>query len=136
MILLATRLLTETSFWARVVVWDDDAVLAARTYVEAVAERLGRINVVVNSGACMAPDVACAIVDAAERASTDIIVMSTHGLSGPARALLGSADAVVRTSHCLVLLVKPADGHVARAVSPAAQSSAIQADELRRRDAE
>jgi nucleotide-binding universal stress UspA family protein len=33
--------------------------------------------------------------------------MSMHAVTGPARALLGSvADAVVRTSHCPVLLVK------------------------------
>jgi hypothetical protein len=40
----------------------------------------------------------------------DLIVMSTRALTGPARALLGSvADAVVRTSHCPVLLLHRAD---------------------------
>jgi nucleotide-binding universal stress UspA family protein len=50
--------------------------------------------------------VAEAIVNAAESAGADVIVTSTRALTGPARALLGStADAVVRTSHCPVLLI-------------------------------
>jgi nucleotide-binding universal stress UspA family protein len=92
-------------------VWDDDALLAARTYVDAVAERLRGLGATVNAEARIAPDVVRAIGDDAERTSTDLIVMSTHALTGPARALLGSvADAVVRTSHCPVLLLKRADG--------------------------
>jgi len=92
-------------------VWDDDALLAARTYVDAVAERLRGVGLAVDAYARMAPDVVRAIVDTAEHASADMIVMSTHALTGPARALLGSvADAVVRTSHCPVLLVKRAHG--------------------------
>jgi nucleotide-binding universal stress UspA family protein len=88
-------------------VWDDDALLAARTYVDAIAERLRGLGVEVQGDARVAPDVARAINNAAEQASTDVIVMSTHALTGPARALLGSvADAVVRTSNCPVLLVK------------------------------
>lgn len=82
-------------------VWDDDALLAARTYVDAVAERLRRLGVTVDAEARIAPDVVRAIVDDAERTSTDLIIMSRHALTGPARALLGSvADAVVRTAHC------------------------------------
>jgi hypothetical protein len=37
----------------------------------------------------------------------DLIVMSTHALTGPMRTLLGSvADAVVRGSHRPVLLIR------------------------------
>jgi nucleotide-binding universal stress UspA family protein len=105
-------------------VWDDDALLAARTYVEAVAERLRKIGVVVNSEARIAPNVAGAIVDAAEHDSTDMIVMSTHALTGPARALLGSvADAVVRISHCPVLLVKRTAGDQPESAMPGIQSA-------------
>jgi len=40
-----------------------------------------------------------------------MIVMSTHALTGPARAVLGSvADSVVRNSHRPVLLVRRPDG--------------------------
>lgn len=89
--------------------WDDDALLAARTYVDAVAARLRGLGLSAVAEARFAPAVAGAIVDAAERANTDLIVMSTHALTGPARALLGSvADAVVRTSPCPVVLVKRA----------------------------
>jgi nucleotide-binding universal stress UspA family protein len=44
---------------------------------------------------------------AADEADADLIVMSTHAYTGPARALLGStADALVRTAKRPVLLVR------------------------------
>jgi glycine betaine transporter len=47
------------------------------------------------------------IVDGANAVAADMIVMSTHGFAGPARAVLGStADEVVRTAHRPVLLVR------------------------------
>lgn len=86
--------------------WDDDALASARVYVDAVAARLRDIGLSVDSETRMARGVADAIVETAEQAAVDMIVMSTQALTGPARALLGSvADAVVRTSHCPVLLV-------------------------------
>lgn len=89
--------------------WDDDALLAARTYVDAVATRLNALGLSAKPEARLAPEVAGAIGDTADHANADLIVMSTHALTGPARALLGSvADAVVRTSPCPVLLVKRA----------------------------
>jgi nucleotide-binding universal stress UspA family protein/predicted transcriptional regulator len=46
------------------------------------------------------------ILAAADERATDLIVMATHGRTGPARWLLGSvADQVVRHSECPVLLV-------------------------------
>jgi len=44
--------------------------------------------------------VAESIIKTADEVDDDLIVMSTHALTGPARALLGSvADAVVRNAH-------------------------------------
>ena len=47
---------------------------------------------------------AAEIIVAAAELRTDLVVMSTHALTGPARAFLGSvADTVVRNSHRAVL---------------------------------
>jgi nucleotide-binding universal stress UspA family protein len=86
--------------------WDDDALESARVYVEAVAARLRALGMSVEAEARVSRGVADVIVETAEQDGVDVIVMSTDALTGPARALLGSvADAVVRTSHCPVLLV-------------------------------
>ena len=46
------------------------------------------------------------IVEAADAADADLIVMCTRGRTGPARALLGSvADKVRRTAHHGVVLI-------------------------------
>jgi len=90
--------------------WDDDALANARVYVDAVAARLRSLGLSVEVEVRMARGVAATIVDMAEQASADMIVMSTQALTGPARALLGSvADAVVRTAPCPVLLVHRAE---------------------------
>jgi nucleotide-binding universal stress UspA family protein len=92
--------------------WDDDALTAARTYVAAVAQRLRGRGRAAEGEARMARSVAEGIVEAAGMHDTDLIVMSTHALTGPARAILGSvADAVVRTSSCPVLLTKDLKSH-------------------------
>jgi nucleotide-binding universal stress UspA family protein len=86
--------------------WDDGALVAASTSVAAVAARLRTLGVSVGAEARMAPAVADAIVETADQAGTDLMVMSTHALTGPVRAILGSvSDAVVRSAHCPVLLV-------------------------------
>jgi nucleotide-binding universal stress UspA family protein len=96
--------------------WDDDALTAARTYVAAVCARLRGRGPVVEAEARMAPSVAEGIVDTADEGDADLIVMSTHALTGPARTILGSvADAVVRTSPCPVLLVKRIESHASPA---------------------
>ena len=47
----------------------------------------------------------------ADQTDTDLIVMSTHALTGPARILIGStADALVRTARRPVLLVRRPEG--------------------------
>lgn len=51
---------------------------------------------------------AITIADYAREASSDLIVIPTHGLTGLKRFLMGSvAEHVVRNAHCAVLTVKP-----------------------------
>jgi nucleotide-binding universal stress UspA family protein len=51
--------------------------------------------------------IADALAQAATDVGADMVVMSTHALTGPARTALGSvADAVVRGSHRPVLLLR------------------------------
>lgn len=55
--------------------------------------------------------VADVILKSAEEAQVDVIAMSTHGRTGPARWLLGSvADRVVRNSKVPVLLIRARAG--------------------------
>jgi len=87
--------------------WDAEALAGASRYVEGIAQRLRGADVMASGEALLVPNVAEAIVTKADEEEADLIVMSTHALSGPARALLGSvADAVVRHAHCPVLLVR------------------------------
>jgi nucleotide-binding universal stress UspA family protein len=91
--------------------WDDEAFTSARAYVEAIAARLRGNGLVAYGEARLASSPAAAIVALADSTSTDLIGMSTHALTGPARALFGSiADAVVRTANCPVLVVHRPDG--------------------------
>ena len=54
-----------------------------------------------------ARDPAEEIVEEADHASADLIVIATHGYSGLKRALLGStAEQVLRHAHCPVLVVR------------------------------
>ena len=85
--------------------WDDEALTSARAYVEAIAARLRGNGLVAYGEAHLASSPAAAIVALADSTSTDLIVMSTHAVTGTARALFGSvADTVVRTAHCPVLV--------------------------------
>ena len=83
-----------------------DAFSARSAASEASPSGWRHPGVAVDGEARQAPDVADTIVAMAEEVESDLIVMSTQALTGPARALLGSvADAVVRRAHCPVLLV-------------------------------
>ena len=85
--------------------WDEEAITSARAYVESVAQRLRGTGLIADGEAHLASSPAAAIVALADSTSTDLIVMSTHALTGTARALFGSvADTVVRTAHCPVLV--------------------------------
>jgi nucleotide-binding universal stress UspA family protein len=86
--------------------WDEEVLASAGYYVNGVVARLRAANVDAQGEARQEPMVAGAIAAAADVANSDLIVMSTRALTGPARAILGStADAVVRTAHCPVLLI-------------------------------
>ena len=92
--------------------WDDDALIAARTYVQAISDRLRERGHVVEANVRVSPSVPQAIDEAGRESNTDLIIMSTHALTGPARTVLGSvADAVTRTSPCPVLLINSAHAH-------------------------
>jgi nucleotide-binding universal stress UspA family protein len=90
--------------------WEDEALRSAETYVEGLSRRLGTAGVQVEAKA-LRGEVAPTIDAVAEETDADMVVMSTHALTGPARAVLGSvADSVVRTSRRPVLLVRRPDG--------------------------
>jgi nucleotide-binding universal stress UspA family protein len=86
--------------------WDAEAQVAARTYVDSLTSRLRTAGMDASADVVIAASVAEAIVKAADERSADLIVMSSQALTGIARAFLGSvADAVVRASHCPVLVI-------------------------------
>jgi nucleotide-binding universal stress UspA family protein len=104
--------------------WDEDALASAQRHVDGLAERLRQAGFTAESrtAAGFVPET---IVSTAETVDADLIVMSTHGLRGPARTMLGSiADEVVRSAHRPVLLVRPrarsASTEVARHAVPTA----------------
>ena len=91
-----------------------ESVARATSYLEKIATRLGAISVksriLVPSGEPYAE-----ILAAAHKEDVDCIVMSTHGGTALARALLGStAEKVVYTTKRPVFLVKPEKIHAAR----------------------
>ncbi len=110
--------------------WDQVVLKAAGQYVDQMAQAV-REQGVAAEGRAVLGDVPGTIVAIADEVHADLIVMSTHALTGPARAILGSvADAVARTAHHPVLLVKrpeaessrkePADPNTVRGLAPAA----------------
>jgi nucleotide-binding universal stress UspA family protein len=91
--------------------WDEETLGGAQRYVSGMADRLRDVGVqadgMATTGGIQQPvtSVADAIMRSADEVGADLIVMSTHALTGPARALLGSvADMVVRNAHRPVLL--------------------------------
>jgi nucleotide-binding universal stress UspA family protein len=87
--------------------WDDEALGAAQSYVAGMLTRVRSAGVVADGDARMAPDIPDCIVQAANEHTSDLIVMSTHALTGLQRAVLGSvADSVVRAAPCPVLLLR------------------------------
>ncbi len=91
-----------------------EGVARSRAYLERIATRLGALSIscriLIPSGE---PHVE--ILTAAHKEDVDCIVMSTHGGTALARALLGStAEKVVYTTKRPVFLVKPEKIHAAR----------------------
>jgi nucleotide-binding universal stress UspA family protein len=90
--------------------WEQEALQSAESYVKGVGERVRTTGLEVETRAVLG-DVVQTIHQVADETATDVVVMSTHALTGPARTVLGSvADGVVRTSHRPVLLVRRPGG--------------------------
>jgi nucleotide-binding universal stress UspA family protein len=82
---------------------------AERAYVMRVAARLGRSGQYTRTSVLNGP-VSDVLNTCARLNGIDLIVMSTHGRSGLARAWMGSvADTLVRSSRIPVLLVRPTE---------------------------
>ncbi len=94
---------------------DEDRLASAQQYAAGLARRIERAHVAAE-GRTVLGRAWEEIVQAADAVGADLIVMSTHALTGPARTLLGSvADEVVRAADQPVLLVR--QRHGARAPS-------------------
>ena len=84
----------------------DEAIADAKRYLERASAGLRRLGLKVTTRV-KSGRVADTIIDYSEKHAVDLIVMSTHGRTGPARWLIGSvADRVVRGGHVPVLLVR------------------------------
>ena len=106
-----------------------EAIDSQRTATEQrlsdLADRLRLGTGVQFSSAVVDGSTADAILRFADESATDLIVMTTHGRSGLARAVLGSvSDQVVRRSRCPVLLARP-HRHVAEEREAAAVSDVL-----------
>lgn len=89
--------------------WEEDTRAAAEAFLKQLAARLRAQGVAAEGEAAIGP-VAETIGHVAREGEADLIVMSTHALIGPRRALLGSvADAVMRTAGIPVLLIRQHD---------------------------
>jgi nucleotide-binding universal stress UspA family protein len=96
---------------ARHPIYRDQVLAAARAEVETALARASRR--LCDSGRLVSVEMAFGrpaeeIVDYAERAGVELIVMSTHGRSGLSRWIMGSvADKVLHGTHLPILLVRP-----------------------------
>jgi nucleotide-binding universal stress UspA family protein len=96
---------------ARHPIYRDQVLAAARAGVEA---DLARVSArLCDAGASVRVEMAFGraaeeIVDYAEREGVDLIIMSTHGLSGLTRLILGSVfDKVLNATTLPILLIRP-----------------------------
>jgi nucleotide-binding universal stress UspA family protein len=90
--------------------WETEALAAAETYVAGLTRRLTDLGLHAE-GRAMKGEAAAVIENVAQDEDADLIVMSTHGYTGPTRAFLGSvADRVVRSATRPVLLVRRPSG--------------------------
>jgi len=87
--------------------WDEEMLASAQGYLSGLVTRLQRNGVDAEGRVEQGQDVLMTISETANQVDPDLIVMSTHALTGAARAVLGSvADGVVRTAGHPVLLVR------------------------------
>jgi nucleotide-binding universal stress UspA family protein len=88
--------------------WAGQARRGAQIFLDLLVRGLASSGIIASAHAVVG-EVAETIRTAADTEHADLIVMSTHALTGPARALLGSiADEIVRTAAQPVLLVRSA----------------------------
>lgn len=86
--------------------WEEDDRAAAQHYLDGLVARLQHVGVTA-VGRSLIGSPSRTISQVARESEVDLIVMSTHALTGPVRTLLGSvADEVVRTASRPVLLVR------------------------------
>jgi nucleotide-binding universal stress UspA family protein len=86
--------------------WDNAAYVEARNYVMDLAARL-TLQGISADGLALIGDVARTSTRTAVGVKADLVVMSMHGRTGAARAVLGSvADTVVRSSLTPVMLLR------------------------------
>ncbi len=84
---------------------------SAKRYLEHVAGSIRRTGITVNTDVGSGR-VADAIIDYVTKYEIDLIVMSTHGLSGAARWLIGSvAEQVVHRAPVPVFIIRTRDGN-------------------------
>ena len=80
----------------------------AQAYLESAAEQVRRRFNIELRTAVLEGEAATGIAEHALADPPELIVMSTHGRSGPSRLFLGSvADRLVRELHCPFILVRP-----------------------------
>jgi nucleotide-binding universal stress UspA family protein len=97
--------------------WEEEHRGSAQAYVDHLAAAHVRAGYVTSGQAVIGP-VARSIVECAQSADADLIVMSSHALTGPARTVLGSiADEVVRAADRPVLLIRQLNENPAPAAS-------------------
>lgn len=97
-----------------------EVVREAEEYLAEIAAKLRAAGLCDVSTSVWYGPPAPAIVEAAEVAKVDLIVMSTHGRSGLGRLFLGSvAESVLRGTHIPILLLRPTDVPVVRPVAAA-----------------
>jgi nucleotide-binding universal stress UspA family protein len=83
----------------------------ARAYLESQAEEVRRRFGVAVHTAVLQGEVPGAVATHVRAGPPELIVMSTHGRSGPSRFFLGSvADRLLRELHCPFILVRPTTG--------------------------
>jgi nucleotide-binding universal stress UspA family protein len=87
--------------------WDAESRESAQTYVDRLARGLGLAGIDASARTASGPRGAT-IVSVADEVGADMIVMSTERADDDADGLVlgGTADEVLRTSHCPVLVLR------------------------------
>jgi nucleotide-binding universal stress UspA family protein len=101
----------DVSAWADTERWESETREQEQTYVEAVATRLSAdMKTDVKHVLLEGTSVAGALEEEAYESGVDLVVMTTHGRTGLARAWLGSvADSLARRLGTPLLLIRPTD---------------------------